>query len=153
MLSTQFYTEFYTFSRKSVKQENKFKLLLCSTTGFNDKVQIQLLTLPFCFSSHNIIWEKLDIFDETKQPCPSSPYGRPLVNTAIWYFSEQQKRKGNTHYCIFTYSYWNSYSSICFSTDLKSKYSGRMIEMVEKAVPFPNKVNTLTTQKAPGKPN
>lgn len=98
----QFYIEFYTFSRKSVKQENKFKLLLCSTTGFNDKVQIQLLTLPFCFSSHNIIWEKLDTFDKTKQPCPSGPYGRPLVNTAIWYFSEQEEGKENTHYCIFT---------------------------------------------------
>lgn len=54
-----------SFPRKSVKQENKFKLSLYSNTGFNDQAEIQLLILQFCFSSKNIIWEKLDTFHKT----------------------------------------------------------------------------------------
>lgn len=70
---------FYTFSRKSVKQESKFKLPLYSNSGFNVKAEIQLLTLQFCFSSHNIIWKKLDTLHKTKQSCPSGPSGSQLV--------------------------------------------------------------------------
>lgn len=55
-----------SFPRKSVKQENKFKLPLYSNTGFNDQVEIQSLILQFCFSSRKIIWAKSDTFQKTK---------------------------------------------------------------------------------------
>lgn len=90
-----------SFPRKSVKQENKFKLPLHCNTGFNDKVEIQLLILQFCFSRNNIIWEKLDTLHKTKPSCPSGPSSGPVVNVAT-YCSEQEERKGNTHYYSFS---------------------------------------------------
>lgn len=88
---------FYTFSRKSVKQESKFKLPLYSNAGFNDKVEIQLLTLQFCFSNHNIIWEKLDTLHKTKQSCPSGTSGRPVVNSATYGTSASKRKEKETH--------------------------------------------------------
>lgn len=103
VIATIYLIYFYTFSRKWVKQENKFKLPLYSNTGFNDKVEIQLLTLQFCFSSHNTIWEKFDTLYKTKQSCPSAPFCRPVVNLAVKYYSEQEEIKGNTRYYNFFY--------------------------------------------------
>lgn len=111
---------------------------MCSTTSFNDKVEIQLLTLQFCFSSQNIIWEKFYTFHKTKQSCPSGPSGWPVVNLAIWYFSEQEERKGNTHYYIFLlHGLWNSYSPVYFNTDLYPSLSGKLSRRVTQVSPFP----------------
>lgn len=130
-----------SFPRKSVKQENKFKLPLYSNTGFNDQVEIQILILQFCFSSRNIIWETLDTLHKTKQSCFSGPSRGPVVNSATYCFLVSKRKEKEAHITtvFLLYWLWNSYSPIYFNTDLKSKCKGRMTKKVEcnSSVPFP----------------
>lgn len=130
-----------SFPRKSVKQENKFKLPLYSNIAFNDKVEIQLLILQFCFSSKNIIWERLDTLHKTRQSCPSGPSGGPVVNLATYGILVSKRKEKKTHITtdFLLYWLWNSYSPIYFNTDVKSKCKGRMTKKVEynSSVLFP----------------
>lgn len=125
-----------SFPRKSVKHENKFKLPLYSNIGFNDQAEIQLLILQFCFSSKNIIWEKLDTLHKTKQSCPSGPSSGPDVNLGTDGILVSKRKEKEIHINTFFLLYW---LWVYFNTDLKSKCKGRMTKKVEYnwSVPFP----------------
>lgn len=129
-----------SFPRKLVKQENKFKLPLYSNTGFNDQVEIQLLILQFCFSSKNIIWEKLDTLHKTKQSCPSGLSGGPVVNLATYGILVSKRKEKEIHITSFsTILTLKQLFPNLFNIDLKSKCKGRMTKKVEynSSVPFP----------------